>query len=90
MAAQRIGSPAAAIRGADKVIIARYFADFAPPYLAEGGQVQPVLGRSLFPRAVLLILASDNGLHRYIMCESRNEGQRKNYHFGGKTNKHYG
>jgi hypothetical protein len=29
-------------------MIARYFADFAAPYLAEGGQVQPVLGGAKF------------------------------------------
>ena len=42
--AQRIGSPAAAIRGACEAAEKCYFAEFPPPYLAEGGQVQPVLG----------------------------------------------
>jgi hypothetical protein len=37
----------------DKLIIARYFADFAPPYLAEGGQVQPMLGRHDFGDEVI-------------------------------------
>jgi hypothetical protein len=39
-----MGSAAAAIRGANKVTIARYFTEFSPSYLTAGGQVQPVLG----------------------------------------------